>query len=92
MLRKKDMMFLQQNFQTEHERLLCIIKGNNAFQKFASNFWDYKAWDSGAETFHLLIDGQPPSTLKEVLGAVLVVSALASVLDVKKETFGCETR
>lgn len=69
-----------------------MSKGNTAtraFHKFGGRFWDYrKAWDSGAATFHRLIDGHPPSTLKEVFSAVLVAAALAVVLDSKNETFG----
>lgn len=91
-IRQQDTTLLHRIFKTEHERLLCISKSNTstrAFQKFGSRFWDYrKAWDNGATTFHRLIDGHPPSALKEVLSAVLVAGALASVLDSKNETFG----
>lgn len=90
--RRKDTMLLHQNFKTEHERLMCLSKSKEvtkSFQKFGSRFRDYKmAWDIGANTFHHLIDGRPPSTLKEALSVVLVASALASVLDSKNETFG----
>lgn len=64
-----------------------------AFQKFGSRFWDYqKAWDNGAVTFHRLIDGYPPSTLKEVFSAALVATVSAAVLDSKNESLRCGMR
>lgn len=44
-------------------------------------------WDNGAATFHRLIDGYPPSALKEVFSAALVATISAAILDSKNESF-----
>lgn len=92
--RRKDTILLRQNFKSVHERLLQFSRDKNAtesFRIFGNRFQNYReAWDCGIDTFHHLLDGHPPKTLKGALGAILVASALASVLDSKKETFGMQ--